>query len=69
MVWQIACGYLVVAALFYFGMALTATDREEPAAGRRHKWLRARRIKDYALLRRIRPLLILRLPRLPKRDR
>ena len=69
MVWQIICGYLALAAFFYIGMLMTATDRDGPTVTPRHKWQRARRIKDYALLRRIRPLLIVRIPRLPKRGR
>ncbi len=69
MVLQIVCGYLALAAFFYIGMLMTATERDGPIVSHRHKWQRARRIKDYALLRRIRPLLIVRVPRLPKRPR
>ena len=68
MVWQIVCAYLALAAFFYIGMLVTATDREMPAFSHKHKWQRARRLKNYALLRRIRPLLVVRLPRLSKRS-
>lgn len=68
MFWQIACGYLALAAFFYIGMLATATDLDVPGVNHQHKWQRVRSIKNYAL-RRIRSSLFARIPRLPKPPR
>lgn len=59
----IAAAYLGLAALFYIALTRTATDVAAPASVRRPKWLRPRRLRGTNLLRRLRPLLALRLPR------
>lgn len=69
MVVQIVFGYVALAAFFYIGMLLTATDGDRMAVSHGHKWQRVRRIQDQALLRRVRPLVIEGTSRLPKRSR
>lgn len=69
MVLWMACGYLILAALFYLGLTAMAGDVSVPPRNPHPKWQRARRMKDRALFRRIRPLLALRSLPLPKRRR
>ena len=57
--------YLALAVLFYLGLAATPLDASLPAPAQRARWQRARRVKD-RVLRRLRPLLLLRLPRRPR---
>ena len=62
MLW-IICAYLIVAILFYVVLTRTATAVSLPPPPRPHKWLRPRRLRGEAVLRRLRPLLALRLPK------
>jgi hypothetical protein len=62
MVLEIFSIYLALGALFYLGLTATATDSPGPRPSPAPKWQRARRMKDSAL-RRLRPLLALRLPK------
>ena len=59
----IAIGYLLLGAWFYMVLTRTATDISLPPPPRPHKWLRPRRLRGGAVLRRLRPLLSLRLPK------
>ena len=52
--------YLALAVLFYLRLAAAAADA--PAPDHRPRWQRARHIKNQAI-RRLRPLLALRLPK------
>ena len=54
--------YLALAALFYLGLTAMAVDVSIPARNARHKWQRARRMKESAL-RRLHSLSALRPPR------
>lgn len=54
--------YLALAVLFYLRLAAAAADAPIPAPDRRPRWQRARHIKNQAI-RRLRPLLALRLPK------
>ncbi len=54
--------YLALAALFYLGLTAMAVDVSVSSQTARHKWQRARSIKEQAL-RRLRPLLALRFPK------
>lgn len=67
MLW-IVCAYLTLAALFYIVLTRTATDISLPPSSRPHKWLRPRRLRGNNLLRRLRPLLCLRLPKRSRKD-
>jgi len=62
LVLEILSIYLALAALFALGLTVTAADLSGPARNPHPKWQRARHLKDSAL-RRLRPLLALRLPK------
>jgi hypothetical protein len=51
---EILGGYLALAAIFYIGMTLTATERTEPGLSRPHKWQRVRHLSRQGLTRRLR---------------
>ncbi len=64
----IVAGYLVLAACFYLYLTRTAANVSLPTRRRPHKWLRPRRVRGEAILRRLRPLLSLRLPKHSRKD-
>ena len=64
----IAVVYLVLAACFYLYLTRTATNISLPAWQRSHKWQRPRRLRGSNLLRRLRPLLALPLPKRSRRE-
>jgi hypothetical protein len=51
---EILGGYLALAAIFYIGMTLTATERIASIPVRAHKWQRARHLSRHGLTRRLR---------------
>ena len=57
--------YLALAVLFYLGLTVSATDAPGPCPNPAAKWQKARHMKA-AALRRLRPLLALRLPKRPR---
>ncbi len=61
-------GYLLLAACFYLYLTRTATNISLPTRRRSHKWLRPRHLHGEAILRRLRPLLSLRLPKRSRRE-
>ncbi len=67
MLW-IVCAYLIVAILFYVILTRTATDNSLPLPIRPPKWLRPRRLRGEAVLRRLRPLLLLRLSKRTRKN-
>ncbi len=64
----VVSGYLLLAACFYLYLTRTATDVFLPMQRRQHKWLRPRRLHGVNILRRLRPLLSLRLPKHSRKD-
>lgn len=67
-IFGIAVGYLILGAWFYAVLTRTATDISLPPMTRPHKWLRPRRLRGEAVLRRLRPLLSLRLPKRSRKN-
>lgn len=64
----IAVVYLALAACFYLYLTRTATNVSLPTRRRPHKWQRPRHLHGEAILRRLRPLLSLRLPKHSRKD-
>ena len=54
--------YLALAALFYLGLTAAAVDASVVPQNHRSRWQRARSLKERAM-RRLRPLMTLRLPK------
>ncbi len=67
-IFAIAVIYLALGAWFYVALTRTATNVSLPARPRPHKWLRPRRLRGPNLLRRLRPLLALRLPKRSRKE-
>ena len=67
-IFGIAVGYLLLGAWFYMVLTRTATDISLPARPRPHRWQRPRRLHGTSILRRLRPLLSLRLPKRSRKN-
>lgn len=67
-IFGIAVGYLLLGAWFYVALTRTAVSASLPARPRPHKWQRPRRLRGLNILRRLRPLLALRLPKHSRKD-